>query len=84
MTASDLSPVERYNRRLGLVLFFAYLMFYVGFVGVIVVDYRLMGTVVFAGLNLAIVYGMGLIVSAILLSIIFMFACRKERGDAHL
>jgi uncharacterized membrane protein (DUF485 family) len=73
----SLTPAEIFNRRLGLILFLVYLLLYGGFVGLIVVDYKIMAHVVFAGLNLAIVYGMGLILAAIALSIVYMSACRK-------
>ena len=72
------TPVEIYNRKLGLWLFFLYLSLYVAFVGIITVDYRIMATEVIAGLNLAIVYGFGLIIAAFVLAVIYMVACRKE------
>jgi uncharacterized membrane protein (DUF485 family) len=72
------TPEERFNRRLGLSLFFVYLAFYALFVGLTVYDYKLMGREAFAGLNLAIVYGFGLIVAAFVLALVYMVACKKE------
>ena len=72
------TPAEVYNRRLGLWLFALYLALYVAFVGIIFVDYRIMAKQVFAGLNLAIVYGFGLIIAAFVLALIYFVACRKE------
>ncbi len=72
------TPTEAYNRRLGLWLFALYLVFYAAFVGIVVYDYKLMGKPVFAGLNLAIVYGFGLIFAAFIMAVIYMVACRKE------
>lgn len=72
------TPAERFNRRLGLWLFAAYLTFYAAFVGLTVYDYELLGREGFAGLSLAVIYGFGLIVSAFVLALIYMVACRKE------
>lgn len=72
------TPAERHNRRLGLVLFFVYLAAYALFVGLTVYDYRLMGREAVAGLNVAIVYGFGLIVGAFVLAVIYMLACKAE------
>ena len=75
------TAAERYNRRLGLWLFALYLALYVGFVGIIFADYRIMARQVFAGLNLAIVYGFGLILAAFVLALIYFVACRREAAD---
>lgn len=72
------TPAERYNRKLGLWLFALYLSLYVAFVGIITVDYRIMAKEVVAGLNLAIVYGFGLIIAAFGLALVYMAMCRKE------
>lgn len=72
------TAAERYNRRLGLALFALYLALYVAFVGIIFVDYRIMARQVFAGLNLAIVYGFGLIIAAFVLALLYMVMCRRE------
>lgn len=77
------TPTERYNRKLGLWLFLLYLSLYVAFVGIITVDYRIMATEVVAGLNLAIVYGFGLIFAAFVLAVIYMVACKKEAADGR-
>ena len=76
MTTSDSSPARQYNTRLGLRLFVVYLLFYVGFVLINAFAADLMETVVFAGLNLAIVYGFGLIVSALVLALVYGAMCR--------
>lgn len=78
------TPAERHNRRLGLWLFFLYLAGYALFVGLTVYDYRIMGRTAFAGLNLAIVYGFGLIVSAFVLALVYMFAARSDEATQDL
>ena len=72
------TPAERHNRRLGLWLFLLYAIAYALFVGLTVYDYRIMGREAFAGLNLAIVYGMALIVGAFALALVYMVACKRE------
>lgn len=75
------TPTEIYNRRVGLVLFALYLTLYAVFVGLVVYDYTLMGKPVLAGLNLAIVYGMGLIFAAFVLALVYMVMCRREPAN---
>lgn len=75
------TSAEIYNRRLGLWMFLFYLSLYVAFVGIIFVDYRIMATQVFAGLNLAIVYGFGLILAAFVLALVYFVACKREAAD---
>lgn len=75
-----------YNARLGLVFFIAYALVYAGFVAICTFRYDWMGTIVFAGLNLAIVYGMGLIGLAVVLAVIYMLLCKAEgdqRTESH-
>ena len=85
--APRIDPAQLYNARLGLVLFFVYFSMYALFVGLIVYDYRIMARPVLAGVNLAIVYGMGLILSAIVLAVVYAMLCRREnehyRGGAQ-
>ncbi|HEX8324098.1 MAG TPA: DUF485 domain-containing protein [Tepidisphaeraceae bacterium] len=71
------------NARLGLGFFFVYAAVYSGFVAICTFRYDWMGTIVFAGLNLAIVYGMGLIVLAVVMAVIYMLLCKPddERAD---
>lgn len=63
--------------RLGVRFFFIYLFFYAGFVAIGVFNYELLATPVVAGLNLAVFYGMGLILFAVLLGILYNFLCSK-------
>lgn len=69
-----------YNARLGLVFFLAYALVYAGFVAICTFKYDWMGTIVVAGLNLAIVYGMALIALAVVLAVIYMLLCKPD-GD---
>ena len=79
MTTSDSPSAQRqFNTRLGLILFAVYLAFYLGFVLINAFAADFMETVVVAGLNLAIVYGFGLIGLALLLALIYGGLCRQE------
>jgi uncharacterized membrane protein (DUF485 family) len=67
-----------HNARIGLVLFVIYLALYSGFVFLNAFAPEMMETTPFAGLNLAIVYGFGLIVAALLMSLLYGILCRDE------
>ena len=77
---SSSSP-RQFNTRLGLILFAFYLALYSGFVLINAYRAEAMETIVFAGLNLAIVYGFSLIVMALILAVIYGIACRAEPKD---
>lgn len=66
---------------LGLSLFAIYSLLYLGFVLLNAFATDVMDVVVVAGLNLAIVYGFGLILAAIAMAFIYGFALR-ESGDS--
>ena len=70
-----------YNARLGLVLFFVYLLLYGGFVTLAAFDPPAMGRPAVAGVNVAVVYGFGLIVAAFVLALVYMALCRREPAD---
>lgn len=59
--------------RLGLILFFIYLAIYAGFVVIGTLYPQLLGETVLAGLNLAYIYGMGLILLAIVMGLVYHF-----------
>ena len=63
--------------KLGIKFFFIYLFFYAGFVAIGVSNYELLAVEVFRGINLAIFYGVGLIVFAILLGVLYNFLCTR-------
>ena len=67
------------NTRLGLALFAVYLLFYGGFVLLAAFSPDSLAVLPFAGVNLAIWYGFGLIVAALVLALIYGWACRP--GD---
>ena len=73
---------RRHNARLGLVLFFVYLALYAGFVVINAFAPSLMEWRPWGGLNLAILYGFGLILAAFVLAAVYGVMCRSETSDA--
>jgi len=61
--------------KLGVWMFLAYAIFYGGFVAINTIKPVLMEKVVLFGLNLAVVYGMGLIVVALILALVYNHLC---------
>lgn len=79
---SDL--ISKKKSKLGVLLFIAYSLFYAGFVIIGVVNYEWMGKILFAGLNVAVIYGFGLIIFAIILGLIYNSICTHfEDNPAH-
>ena len=69
--------------KLGIRFFFLYLFFYAGFVAIGVINYELLGQEVIAGLNLAVFYGVGLIVFAVLLGILYNYFCSRYEDELN-
>jgi uncharacterized membrane protein (DUF485 family) len=67
-----------WKAKLGIKLFWLYCVIYAGFVALAVFATETLKTPVLAGVNLAIIYGMALIVSALVLGLIYNHACTKK------
>ncbi len=67
------------NARNGLMLFAVYVVLYVGFMLLNAFAHERMQQPVLAGVNLAIVYGMGLIAAALLLALVYMWLCIPKK-----
>ncbi|QVK21606.1 DUF485 domain-containing protein [Mycoplasmatota bacterium] len=65
-----------YKARLGIWMFFGYIIIYGGFMLINVINPKLMGLDI-GSLNLAVVYGFGLIVFALILAIIYNNLCSR-------
>jgi uncharacterized membrane protein (DUF485 family) len=72
-----------WKAKLGIKLFWLYCLVYMGFVGIAVFATETMKKIVFAGTNLAIVYGMGLIVFAIILGLVYNHYCTKKEDEMN-
>ncbi|MFC1754826.1 DUF485 domain-containing protein [Thermoproteota archaeon] len=70
-----------YKTQLGIIMFIGYLLIYAGFVVINIVNPVLMEKIVFCGLNLAVVYGFGLIIFALLLALVYNAMCNKREFD---
>ena len=70
------------NARLGLKLFMVYLALYSGFVLISAFAPEVMERTPIAGINLAILYGFGLIIGALALSLIYGFMCNDDDESA--
>ncbi|MBC7782380.1 MAG: DUF485 domain-containing protein [Burkholderiales bacterium] len=66
------------NQELGMVLFIIYFALYAGFIAITVYDYKLLGKELFGGINLAIGYGMGLIIAAVALAILYAWLAKPD------
>ncbi len=64
-----------YKASLGIKLFIVYCIVYAGFVAINTVSPKTMGIIIFSGLNLACVYGFGLIILAIIMGVIYNSMC---------
>lgn len=72
-----------YKTRLGLILFGIYGLVYAGFIFINAIKPKLMGTIILAGVNLAVVYGFGLIILAIIMGLIYNAMCTKKEDELN-
>ena len=80
-TPTEKDYAQAYKTRLGVVMFIAYALVYVGFVLINITKPVVMEKEIVLGLNLAVVYGFGLIVLSIIMALIYNFLCdRKENA----
>jgi len=77
-------PSFAWKRQLGVYMFLIYATVYASFTAINVISPRTMETIVFAGLNLAVVFGFGLIIVALIMALIYNAACTsRERALAE-
>lgn len=72
MGKDNASPAKT---RLGVILFFVYSAVYAGFVALNTIAPASMAKPMFLGLNLAVVYGFGLILLAIIMGLVYNHVC---------
>ncbi len=73
-----------YKQRLGVWMFLLYALVYAGFVAINLIDPAMMESRIIFGLNLAVVYGVALILFALILAVIYNLMClRRERLAAE-
>lgn len=72
---------RQYNQRIGLRLFAIYLLLYVGFMLLCAFAPAVMERRPMGGLNLAILYGFGLIIAAFVLAMLYGVMCRQDKDS---
>ena len=77
---NERSDHSRHCARVGLLLFGIYVLLYAGCIAIVVFQPNLLVLRPLGGVNAAIVYGMGLIAAALLLSLVYMVLCREPAG----
>lgn len=82
-SSHPVDPSERFNARLGLVLFFLYLLLYIGFVGISAFAPSWMEWRPMDGMNLALLYGFGLILAALALAFVYGLLAKTPQGNAN-
>ena len=80
-TPSEKDPAGPYKMRLGIRMFVFYSLFYASFVAVNLLSPLAMAAIVFAGLNLATVYGFALNIVALIEALIYDWMCRKKEAE---
>ena len=73
-----------YKAKLGVYMFFTYVIIYAAFIVINVASPKIMGLIIFAGLNLAVVYGLGLILLAIIMGLIYNHLCTKKEDQVNV
>ena len=80
-TPAGKDPAGPYKSRLGIWMFVFYSIFYASFVAINLLSPLSMATIVFAGLNLATIYGFSLIIVALIEALIYDGMCRKKEAE---
>ena len=75
---SDAAPAVQPESRLGLALFTLYLAAYTGFVLLSAFAPSILEATPLAGVNIAILYGMGLIIGAFILALLYAWLLRRK------
>lgn len=73
------AAIVAHNTRMGLVLFVLYFSLYGGFMVLSAFAPEVMGWPFIGGVNLAVVYGLTLIVSAIGFALVYLLLCRRSK-----
>lgn len=74
-------PAGPYKMRLGIWMFIFYSIFYASFVAINLLNPMAMAAIIFAGLNLATVYGFALIIVALIEALVYDAMCRKKETE---
>lgn len=78
---SGKDPAATYKTGLGVKMFIPYALVYAGFIGINVISPLSMETEVVMGLNLAVFYGFGLIILALVMAVVYNQACNNKEAE---
>jgi len=78
----ETEEVATRNARRGMILFLIYLVVYGAYVGLNAFKPAVMDAIPLLGINLAVLYGVGLIVLAMVLALVYAWLCRATRNGA--
>ncbi|MBN1637694.1 MAG: DUF485 domain-containing protein [Ignavibacteriales bacterium] len=82
-TKLDPDNASKYKEKLGVILFFVYLIIYAGFVFIGLFYPEIMGYHILGKQNVAIVYGFGLIILAIIMGFMYNHFCTKMENKLN-
>ena len=71
-----------FKARIGMILFVVYGLIYAGFVIINTLSPKTMGESIMFGLNLAVVYGFGLIILVLVMGLIYNAICTRAENEA--
>lgn len=71
-----------FKTRIGIWMFFLYSIFYFGFIAINAISPQIMGSEI-GGLNLAVIYGMGLIIFALMLALVYNAICTAAEEELN-
>lgn len=71
-----------FKTRIGIWMFILYSFFYFGFIALNTVSPQIMGSEI-GGLNLAVIYGMGLIIFALMLAVVYNAICSAAEDELN-
>lgn len=81
--SSDPDNTTAYKVRIGIYMILLYALVYFGFIVINISNPLLMEKIIFSGLNLAVVYGIGLIIFALILALIYNSMCSKKEAELN-
>ncbi len=76
-------PATPYKTRLGVWMFALYSLVYASFVAISVTNVSVLEAEGMLGMNLAVVFGFGLIVVALILALIYNHLCTKKESELN-
>lgn len=81
-TPTEVDNAVPYKTRLGVWMFILYALIYAGFVAINITKPVLMEKTIIFGLNLAVVYGFGLIILSLIMALIYNNLCMRAEANS--